>query len=989
MKKNLKLSLFLAALFVANVASAQGETLKRVEVRNGSVFANLAEQKIVTQNAANRLNELLNLNTDFTFERVLQRADEIGFIHTNFQQFYKGYPLDGQMIMLHEKDGFLSSMNGKIAQFETLDLQINISDNQAVEIAKADLGVDSLAKKHPVETVIAKIPKDEKSYFALVKKVKAISYSPLKMYNVFIDAKTGKVLNKITLINDADVAGTAQTMYSGTQDITCYQNSSTCLLEDHARNIYTYDVTDWNMYYQTDPPVFANNSTNWSPAPVLKTFTIYSTPSTEWWYDATDTKPDFYIKIYDGSNSPVYTSSVRSNQTPPVAINNINLPLSNPPYYVEVWDYNAAGSDEFGSTVNITSSTNQGIYTYQGSNTICRYSLENIKKAALDVHWGMEKTYDFYFNIFNRDSYDGNHSEIANWVNPVFYGGQYGFPNNAAALGDGIMVYGVGDSEYMKPLVAIDVVGHEFTHLVVDNNNNGGLYYQGESGALNESFADIFGACIESYARPSNANWTIGEDIMITEPFMRSMSNPSSNQLPSYYRQPDTYQGTYWVSTTDMDDNGGVHTNSGVQNFWFYLLCQGGSGTNDFGNAYSVAGIGITDARKIAYRNLMNYLSPYADHYDSYTGSLQAASDLFGINSTQYAAVQNAWYAVGIGTMPFNCSSSYVEDFNNLNGATNYSDGSFVGNNGITWNYIHCIDASGTAASPINGKSLLLRRTSENSKLYSATITNGIQSFSCKFRKAYTGTSPRYLELYINGELKGASRTIGTNSGEDATIYDFTVNNINVLGDFTIEIRLASSVTGNAQIVIDDIEWCVMSVPKPTPPVADFLADKTSIDIGETVNFTDNSTNDPARWKWTFEGGAPAASVTQNPTVRYDTAGTYSVTLTVTNADGSDTKTQNAYISVANIAGVEDILKNKLLIYPNPAKDKLHIKLLDTENLTGLDVQICDISGKVNSNYELKTADYAAGETTIDISNLPSGVYFVKMTNFVAKFIKE
>ncbi|MDR1810271.1 MAG: T9SS type A sorting domain-containing protein [Prevotella sp.] len=156
------------------------------------------------------------------------------------------------------------------------------------------------------------------------------------------------------------------------------------------------------------------------------------------------------------------------------------------------------------------------------------------------------------------------------------------------------------------------------------------------------------------------------------------------------------------------------------------------------------------------------------------------------------------------------CVKQFTENFTNLNANTNtvYGDGSFVGNGNITWNYTHCLDASGSAGYPIDGKSLLLRRTAEGSKLISGTISNGIKRFSCKFRKAYTGTSQRHLELYINGELKGKSQIIGGSSGDDATIYDFSVEDINVSGNFTMEIRLASPVTTNAQIVIDDIEWC-------------------------------------------------------------------------------------------------------------------------------------------------------------------------------------
>lgn len=86
----------------------------------------------------------------------------------------------------------------------------------------------------------------------------------------------------------------------------------------------------------------------------------------------------------------------------------------------------------------------------------------------------------------------------------------------------------------------------------------------------------------------------------------------------------------------------------------------------------------------------------------------------------------------------------------------------------------------------------------------------------------------------------------------------------------------------------------------PQPPVADFSADETTILAGATVNFTDNSANNPTSWSWTFEGGTPSASTAQNPSVTYNSLGTYNVSLTATNAEGTDTETKTAYINVVD-----------------------------------------------------------------------------------------
>ena len=119
------------------------------------------------------------------------------------------------------------------------------------------------------------------------------------------------------------------------------------------------------------------------------------------------------------------------------------------------------------------------------------------------------------------------------------------------------------------------------------------------------------------------------------------MSNPNS------HGDPDTYMGTSWA--TGPGDSGGVHTNSGVQNFWYYLLTVGGSGTNDNSDTYSVTGQGWTKAGAIAFRNNTVYLTPSSQYADARFYSIEAAKDLYGACSPEVIATTNAWYAVGVG----------------------------------------------------------------------------------------------------------------------------------------------------------------------------------------------------------------------------------------------------------------------------------------------------------------------------------------------------
>lgn len=267
------------------------------------------------------------------------------------------------------------------------------------------------------------------------------------------------------------------------------------------------------------------------------------------------------------------------------------------------------------------------------TSTSTSWTTTGADQAATDAHWGAEKTYDYYFQKHNRNSINNAGFKLISYVHYQ--------TNYSNAFWDGQrMTYGDGNGGSMKIFTALDVCGHEITHGLTSNTGN--LTYSNESGALNESFSDIFGTCIENYARPTNWNWKIGEDVTNGGGGLRTMSNPNS------FGDPDTYMGTnYYTGTAD---NGGVHTNSGVSNFWFYLLTMGGSGTNDISNTYSVSGLGFTSASRIAFRALTVYFTPSTNFASARNLCIQAAKDLFGPCSNEVAQTANAWYAVGVGT---------------------------------------------------------------------------------------------------------------------------------------------------------------------------------------------------------------------------------------------------------------------------------------------------------------------------------------------------
>ena len=352
----------------------------------------------------------------------------------------------------------------------------------------------------------------------------------------------------------------------------------------------------------------------------------------------------FKFDIY--ASAPLYRADVYIDaQTGIFLMENKKIHHANTP---------ATGTSLYNGTVSFTADSYSGSYrlrqtadgngiqtfdlnngtNYNSASEITSSSTSFTNNATgVQAHWGAEQTHKYFLQNHNRNSYNGNGAVIKSYVS---YSSNY-----VNAFWDGSrMTYGDGDGVDYGPLVALDIVGHEIAHGVTEYSAN--LTYSYESGALNESFSDIFGESIEAFATGNN-DWLMGDEIGAggSGGALRSMSNPNA------YSQPDTYQGSYWYSGSG--DNGGVHYNSGVQNFWFYLLTEGGSGTNDNGDSFSVTSIGMNAAASIAYRNLSVYLNSSSQYSDARAGAIQAAKDLYGAGSAEEIAVTNAWYAVGVG----------------------------------------------------------------------------------------------------------------------------------------------------------------------------------------------------------------------------------------------------------------------------------------------------------------------------------------------------
>ncbi len=301
-------------------------------------------------------------------------------------------------------------------------------------------------------------------------------------------------------------------------------------------------------------------------------------------------------------------------------------------------------------------------------------------KTAIDIHWAMEQTYFYFLNQHNLDSL-GSDNEILGVAHAA---------NNCNASWNGQWAkFGDGGIK-CNPVTSPDIVAHELTHRVIQHSAN--LIYEKESGALNESFSDIFGVLVHFEADSECANWVIGDEVKTfnNAPLgFRDMSNPKA------FSHPDTYLGNCWNPTNSSctpntsctnysncgKDKYGVHINSGVQNYWFYLLSEGGNGTNDNGDAYNITGIGKEEAANIAYRNLNVYLSPTSNYADARNGSIEATKDLYGDTSTLVQIVTDAWCAVGVGNS--NCTVLEANlTLESPNGGEEWSTGT---TESITW----------------------------------------------------------------------------------------------------------------------------------------------------------------------------------------------------------------------------------------------------------------------------------------------------------------
>jgi Zn-dependent metalloprotease len=564
-----------------------------------------------------------------------------------YQQYFKGIKVEHARYKALSKNGKVQFLNG--AWFDipaNLPVQAALNESAALEKAKAKIGarkfaweqIQEMIEQHndnaAVKTALEKelkeyLPKGElvlvqdfnKKGVANVRlayKFNIYAAEPLSRAWVYIDALDGKTLLIDKIIKHvhtpaenptpASVSATVQTRYAGTQVIKTKQING----DD----------------------------------PNLGLPLVSSHPTSEVYVPGTNT----YVLIDDSRGGGIETYD----------LNGIGgLPISVPALYNQGKSFTDIDNN-WTLAEHHRSPGNDGALEAENDD------------IAWDAHWGAEEVYDYWLAKHNRLSYDGNNSSIRSFIH---YGPAY---DNAFWNGS-VMTYGDGSGPAaggFKALTSLDVCGHEIGHGVCSSTSD--LVYASESGAMNEGLSDIWAACIEHFAMvrpgstvPSSAYrpFYIGEQIGASyDNPLRRMDNPKAQG------NPDSYGGANWVNPvctpTLVNDECGVHTNSGVLNKWFFLITAGSkNGTrpagmtpdqyyfadsddeiNDLGNSYTVNGLGFDVSEQITFL-METMLSSTATYSEAREISIQVATSLSGDPcSAMVETVTNAWYAVGVGS---------------------------------------------------------------------------------------------------------------------------------------------------------------------------------------------------------------------------------------------------------------------------------------------------------------------------------------------------
>lgn len=656
---------------------------------------------------------------------------------------------------------------------------------------------------------------------------------------------------------------------------------------------------------------------------------------------------------------------------------------------------------------------------------------------AVSAHHNAGVAFQYYKTAHGRNSIDGKGGTIYSFINVTDPETGEAFDN--AFWNNKFMYYGNGITAF-KPLAGgLDVGGHEMTHGVVQNTAN--LRYQGESGAINESMADIFGFMMDS------TNWTIGETVVKLSAFpsgaLRSLSDPhnggTSLSNPGY--QPRHVNEKY----TGAQDNGGVHINSGIPNWAFYK--------------FATALGSRAKAASIYYRALTTYLTPSSQFIDLRLAIIKSSEDLYGTGSNEATQAGAAFDAVGIvngsgtgtanNTLQVNPGSDYLlsyddqtdgllrctpagTDFAILMDKTLFSKPS-VADNGTTCVYVgtdnriyrinvdpnQSINKSVLHSSPIwanaaiskDGKRLAAVTLAQDTSIYVFDINSSqavrFQLYNPTFTQGVKSAGPIHadaIEWDYSGEylIYDCYNKISTSGQSDITYWDINLINVwdnasNTFSDGEI-IKLFNNL-GESESIGNP------AFSKNSPEVIAF-------------DYENSSTGDIAIFGMNLEENSLAVIAINNylgwpsfnktdTRVAYtgEDGGALNIYYVELNADKiSSTGVENGLVgnamwpvyyavgtrSLSTAVQKSEAVSSSVKLYPNPAKNELYISF--PKVVTGnIELQIVNQLGQTVAQQSF--ASLNGDVIQLNISELPSGIYSLQIKGneyaSTQKFIRQ
>lgn len=603
---------------------------------DGHVWLKLQSSNVRMDEAVNHFGEWINLPAESTFELLSDETDQIGMRHLRYRQYVAGVEVQASMLIVHGRDGLVTTANGVVME----------QQEQPKTIRRA------AATRGGYENCY--LVKDDDGYHYA-----RLDYDIFGNADIYVDIETGKVVKSLPRKHSTSMTMYGRSIYNGTLPLyESLQSDGSFLLVDNTRNIFTlnamhvgndnavdYQYKDENgiMMYDREKYIsercspFAVDANYWTTPQLVQVTLDKVTPQN-------DPYAEIYLVIKDSLEQIIASSNRVFVSSLPLSYDNnltggLSAYVNIGSYCIEICLYQYLGDDIVLDCINFES-LSVGEHEWQTNVSSGHLTIAPVAHPAVDAHWGMQQTYDWYKNTFGRKSYDDKESPIYNILfAPSFNrfvalkgGNNDAFAQLSNDMNCPVMIYGMGDGVQFRPFVCLDQIAHEYTHLITYSTAR--LEYLNESGALNESFSDMMAACIKYAVKGSKANtWLYGSELTIEAPCMRDMSH---NVVGTEGIKPIYYKGENWIYGNR--DDGGVHTNSGVPNYWFYWLAEKEENINIAAN--------------IAYRTLTQYLTPTSNFSDARKASLQATTDIYGddtfFDCFEYESVEKAWNKVGV-----------------------------------------------------------------------------------------------------------------------------------------------------------------------------------------------------------------------------------------------------------------------------------------------------------------------------------------------------